>query len=587
MKNKIKVGIIVVLMIVFGYCIVSNAAISVDSKQVNSGEEFTISIKSDVSLASYSIKAETYSGLTFVTSTGGTGAGTVSVSNALATGGITDLATFTFKTPEVTEDTKYTIKFVATGMGDEELKTVADSNATATITVSAPEPIKPEEPIQPEQTPNDVEPQPEEPTNTTEPEKPTNEVEPEKPTTVKPEPEEKPEPTKSSDATLKMLGIGNSAKNPSKYDFSGFKSSKLNYSITVPYNVEGLEVYYTVNDSKAKCEISGNTGFDVGENTIKVNVTAEDGTQKTYTIKVTREEEKSGDATLSNLGIGKSAKEASEYDFSGFTKNTYEYSIEVPYEVTSLDVYYKVSKSTSIADVSGSSNFNVGENEIKVLVTAEDGTQKTYTIKVTRLEKNDANVSVDNKPNEDGQIEPEGNETEETTNQKETALQLEKLEVSKGKLSPEFDGKVTEYTLTVGSSVENLDITCIANKEDAEIEIAGNEGLKEGENTITILLRNSDDSEIITYQIKVTKKNGFDFAGFISNKENQNIMIILGIILIFIIVIIILLVKDSDDEDDFEDKKIKTKKSKAKRFKNDYENMDKSEEKEIENINNN
>ena len=521
MKNKIKIGIIVFLMIVFGYSIVSNAAISTESKEVKSGEQFTIQVTSDVSLASYSVKVESDSGLTFVTSKGGTGEGTTSVSNALATGGVTNLATFTFKAPDVTQDTKYTVKFIATGMGDENLQTVANSDSTATITVKAPD------------------------VQTQEPENNTS-SEPEKPTVT--------EPTKSNDATLKMLGLGKSSKNPSKYDFSGFKASKLTYDVTVPYDVKSLEVYYTVNNSKATCSISGNDNFEIGRNEINAKVTAEDGTQKTYTINVTREEEEklSGDATLSNLGIGKSAKEPSEYDFTGFTKNTYEYSITVPNEVTSLDVYYSLSKSSSIADVSGSSNFKIGKNQIKILVTAEDGTQKTYTINVTRQAQN----AVTTEPGDD-----EENSSQENVDSK---LKLEKLEISKGKLSPEFNGSVTDYSLTVGSSVEKIDITAIANDENATIEIAGNEDLKEGKNIITILVRNSDDSEIVTYQIDVTKKSGIDIVGFFTNKENQNILIILGIILILIIIVIILLVRETkkENEDEFKPKKVKAKRVK-------------------------
>ena len=377
------------------------------------------------------------------------------------------------------------------------------------------------------------------------------------------------EPTKSSDATLKMLGLGASAKNPSQYDFSGFKSGTLSYNVTVPYEVKSLEVYYTVNNSKATCSVSGNEGFEVGKNVIKVTVTAEDGTQKTYTINVTREKEQvlSSDATLSNLGIGKSASEPSEYDFTGFTKSGYEYSIEVPYEVTSLDVYYTLSKSTSIADVSGTSDFKVGKNAITILVTAEDGTQKTYTINVTRL----AQKTVE--------TEPEENEQNPSQVPEEDGLKLTELKISKGKLSPEFSGSVTDYSVTVGSSVENLDITTVANDESATIEFPGNEGLKEGKNVVTILVRSADDSEIITYQINVTKKSGFDIAGFFTNKENQNIMIILGIILILIIIIIVLLVRDGrQDDDDEEEVKVKTKKAKAKRFKDDSEDVEVSNE---------
>lgn len=90
--------------------------------------------------------------------------------------------------------------------------------------------------------------------------------------------------TKSSNANLKNLGI-------MPNDFSGFKASKTNYSVTVPNNVEKVKVYATAQDSNAKISGTGNISLKEGENSASVVVTAEDGTKKTYTISITREKE--------------------------------------------------------------------------------------------------------------------------------------------------------------------------------------------------------------------------------------------------------------------------------------------------------
>lgn len=540
---KIK-KILVMMFIIF--CIIltaidvraAEANIEATKNRVEVGEDVTINVSFTAAAWNLTVSGDKISGDSYASQTSDLSEQTTNKSFELDTSNVGE----------------YTVK-ISGDITDKNGKTTKVDESVS-VKVLEPEPPTVTEP----------EPEPNEPTVQPEPTTPNN-PEPDEPTV---------EPEKSSDATLKMLGIGESAKKPSKYDFSGFKVSTLNYSITVPYDVEGLQVYYTLSDSKATCSITGNTGFEVGKNEIKVTVTAEDGTQKTYTINVTREEEKSGDATLSLLGIGKSAKEPSEYDFSGFTKNTYEYSVTVPYEVTSLDVYYTLSKSTSIADVSGSSDFKVGENAIQILVTAEDGTQKTYTINVTR----ESEKIATQQPNENEQN-PNNKPEEVPTNQPDTnSLKLETLEISKGKLSPAFDSSITNYSVTVGSSVTKLDITAVANDENATIEIAGNEELKEGKNIITILVRNSDNSEVVTYQINVTQKSGFDVVGFITDTENRNILIILGVILFLIIVIIVLLVKGEKDEedDDFEIKpkkvKVKGKKSKGKRFKDSSEDVE-------------
>ena len=88
---------------------------------------------------------------------------------------------------------------------------------------------------------------------------------------------------KSSNANLTTLGI-----TPKDYDFSGFSKDKTSYSVTVPNDVDSLEVKYEKADSKAKVKVTGNDNLEVGTNNIKVVVTAENGTTKTYTIKVTK-----------------------------------------------------------------------------------------------------------------------------------------------------------------------------------------------------------------------------------------------------------------------------------------------------------
>ena len=136
MKSKIKLGILMFIIILFGYCITSNAAISVQSKEVNSEEQFSISITSDVPLISYTTSVGDHSGLTFVGSSGGAGEGTKTISNALMTGNTTQMATFTFKAPKVEKDTEYKITFSATGMGKEDYSKEPDDTKTITIKVS-------------------------------------------------------------------------------------------------------------------------------------------------------------------------------------------------------------------------------------------------------------------------------------------------------------------------------------------------------------------------------------------------------------------------------------------------------------------
>ena len=124
------------ILLISIYSIKSNAAISASSKTVNSGENVSISITSNVAVVSYKVTMTNAGGLTFVNSSGGEGAGTTSITDAKSTG-MRSLATYTFKTPNVSQDTTYRVTFSATIMEDENLNPVNDSTATATITVKA------------------------------------------------------------------------------------------------------------------------------------------------------------------------------------------------------------------------------------------------------------------------------------------------------------------------------------------------------------------------------------------------------------------------------------------------------------------
>ena len=78
-----------------------------------------------------------------------------------------------------------------------------------------------------------------------------------------------------------------------------------------------------------------------------------------------------------------------------FNKNTTNYKVEVDSDTTSVNV--KATASDSKARVSGIGDIEVGEgaNTINVVVEAENGSTKTYTIVVNVKEKNPINVKVD------------------------------------------------------------------------------------------------------------------------------------------------------------------------------------------------
>lgn len=89
---------------------------------------------------------------------------------------------------------------------------------------------------------------------------------------------------------------------------------------------------------------------------------------------------------------------------SGFSYDTYNYDITVPYDTSNINV--SASKISANAIVNGTGDISINSDEKKVLitVTAENNNTRTYTINVKRLEKGDEKdrISIDTILNNSG-----------------------------------------------------------------------------------------------------------------------------------------------------------------------------------------
>lgn len=91
---------------------------------------------------------------------------------------------------------------------------------------------------------------------------------------------------KSSNASLGSLVISAGTLSPE------FSAATKDYTATVDYSCSSLAVTANPADSKASVtSVTGNDSLEVGENTVSVVVTAEDGSTSTYNIVVTRRAE--------------------------------------------------------------------------------------------------------------------------------------------------------------------------------------------------------------------------------------------------------------------------------------------------------
>ena len=256
------------------------------------------------------------------------------------------------------------------------------------------------------------------------------------------------------------------------------------------------------------------------------------------------ETKKSSNANLANLGI-------TPNDFKGFNENTLEYTVTVPNDVEKINVYAELPKNSKAEITSGTGvqNLNVGVNACVVTVTAEDGTKKVYTIKVTREEAK-----------QDEKKEENANSVE--TSSTKSVSDLKKLEVKGYTLSPGFSANVYEYKLNVNKDVSSLEIVTEGANDKVSIDVVGNTDLQDGENTITILVKNSQTNKNTTYQILVNK--GEQKATNLSVKRGSTIRtILIGLFVIIVIAIVltfIIMNRKQDDDEEIQPRKIKSKK---------------------------
>ena len=197
---------------------------------------------------------------------------------------------------------------------------------------------------------------------------------------------------------------------------------------------------------------------------------------------------KSSNANLTNLVV-------QPVDFTGFRSGkTSGYTVTVGNDVTEVKIIPTLADSKAKYSISGNKDLKEGTNIVKVTVTAEDGTKKTYQVNVIRQVA-------------DGEITP--NSIEDTTGLEEGApVGLSKLEIEGYKLSPEFKIDVYEYTLKLEEpKIKTLEefkalLTMEATFEEAVIEVLGPEEFDlEGENKIIISISDQDGREIAEYKI--------------------------------------------------------------------------------------
>jgi hypothetical protein len=291
---------------------------------------------------------------------------------------------------------------------------------------------------------------------------------------------------KNNNANLSSLSLSSGELSP------GFSSGISSYTTTVAN--ESITVTPTKADLNANVRVRVNGGeyqaassplpLEVGANTVEIQVTAEDGTIKIYSIEVER---LSGIADLSTLSL--SAGELNPL----FDRDTIAYSAIVPNETDTLTVYAPAYDEMAVTEIRMNGGvyapvdtpllLQVGTNTLEVKVTAPNGNTKVYTVAVTRT-SNDASLSG--------------------------------LSIPGVELSPGFNSSTISYVGTVGSDIDRISLELSAAHPQATLEVQINGGgytgglspipLQVGSNTVRIKVKAQDGTERI-YTIHILRQS--------------------------------------------------------------------------------
>lgn len=206
-----------------------------------------------------------------------------------------------------------------------------------------------------------------------------------------------------------------------------------------------------------------------------------------------------------------------------FNKEIVEYYIVILETVTDININAEPEDNKASVQIVGNKNIGIGNSEIKVIVTAENGEIKEYTINVTKT--NDLTLANAN---------------------------LENLAVENVTLNPEFSSDVTNYNIEIGANIDKLNILAVPQNVNAKVVVEGNENLPMGESVIKVIVIAEDGLTNKEYSILVNKientellKDGNNeiITNIEQNTERNNYIFLYGIGFIVLIIILIFVIK--------------------------------------------
>ena len=280
---------------------------------------------------------------------------------------------------------------------------------------------------------------------------------------------------KSSNNKLSEIKLNNQ-------ELEYFDENMTEYDIEVEKDIEKINISATKKDSTSV--IGGDLGdkvLDYGINTFHINVISESGETNTYTLNITRIDERSTINTLKSITI-------SDIDMI-FLPNITEYDLSVSNKVDKITINSTLSDNKAIYE-EGFGNreveLNEGSNKVLIKILSESGEERVYTFNITR--------------------ELSGNNTLKSLTVNDTKIDLKENEFI--------------YNVEFENEVEEAIIKAIPSDKKANINIKDKYHLEIGENDINIEIVAPDGSRA-SYILNITRKKILS-----NNSKLSNIKII-------------------------------------------------------------
>ena len=241
------------------------------------------------------------------------------------------------------------------------------------------------------------------------------------------------------------------------------------------------------------------------------------------------------DAEADEDAEARKANASSSQDYIGKSSNNYLKSLKiengimepefnrqyVDYKVTLEDentrkikIIAEAEDENATIEGDGEVELQDGINNLRIVVTAENGNVQIYTLTV-ELPFKQSELKLEN-------LEIYGVNIKTGQNEKE-------------ELSPKFSGDIYQYNITVSNEIVGLYIDSKVD-ENSYVSTIGGETLEIGENTVYVKVKDlEDDSKETTYTIKVERQEE-------SMNNNEKPLIVIGVIIAILIILIILII---------------------------------------------